>query len=293
MRFACERPRRRIGPSCASEVYLLVARKDQKLGLVVPEQPTTGLIETQSTADYPLYLPAGWEVAKVQDCHFVPHGPPRLVPCQKRVAVHVVSASRAGESLALPRGEALGATAADTTPGPGGVGWQCLGRSGDLRSDRTATGDLSGDASRHREMNSAERARTADREVRPTRPKPVSPDPDRTPAPAAESVKPYQITEEGYSIPRLPSPSSCLTPEEPSELQHLLHEYRDRLATNLLKAPLDTGNIDDIIVYSDKCADQLAHLRRLFEALRKANLSPARPSRLRVDRRVRPRVDTT
>ena len=32
------------------------------------------------------------------------------------------------------------------------------------------------------------------------------------------------------------------------------------------------GYIDDIIVYSDTWADHLAHLRRLFEALRKANL---------------------
>ena len=33
-----------------------------------------------------------------------------------------------------------------------------------------------------------------------------------------------------------------------------------------------TGYIDDIIVHSDTWADHLAHLRRLFEALRKANL---------------------
>ena len=171
----------------------------------MPEQLTTGIIEVQSTADYPLYLPAGWEVAKEQDCHFIPHGPPRLVPCQQSVAVNVVCASGAGESLAPPRGEALGSTASDTTPGPGGVGKQCLDRSGDLRSDRTATGELSGDEPRKREMNSAERARTPDRDVRPPRPRPVSPDPDRTPAPAAESVKSYQITEDRYFIPRLPS----------------------------------------------------------------------------------------
>ena len=54
-------------------------------------------------------------------------------------------------------------------------------------------------------MNSAEGARTPDREARPPRPRPVSPDPDRTPAPAAESVKPYQKTEDGYFIPPLPS----------------------------------------------------------------------------------------
>ena len=99
-------------------------------------------------------------------------------------------------------------------------------------------------------MPCAERARTQDREVRPPRPRPVSPNPDRTPAPAAESVKPYQITEDGYFIPRLLSPNSCLATEELSELRGVLHEFRDRLndgtrllsATNLLKASSDTGN---------------------------------------------------
>ena len=103
-------------------------------------------------------------------------------------------------------------------------------------------------------MNSAEQARIPDREARPPRSRPVSPDPDRTPAPAAESVKPYQITEDGYFIPRRPSPNSCLTPEELSELRDLLHEFRDRFndgtrplsATNLLKARLDTGNTPPI-----------------------------------------------
>ena len=37
VRFACERPGRRIGPPRAPEVYLIAARKDQKLGLVVLE----------------------------------------------------------------------------------------------------------------------------------------------------------------------------------------------------------------------------------------------------------------
>ena len=184
VRFACGRPGRRTGPSHAPEVYLLAARKTQKLRLVVPEQLKTGLLEIQSTVDYGLYLPAGWEVAKVRDCHFVPHGPPRLVPCQQRIVVNVVSASGTGESSALPRGEGPKSTAADTTPGPGGVGTQCLRRSGHLRSDRTATVELSGDAPRKTEMNSAGRARTPDREARPPRPRPLSPDPDRTPAPA-------------------------------------------------------------------------------------------------------------
>ena len=216
----------------------------------MPEQLTTGLIEIQSTADYPLYLPAGWEMTKVRDCHFVPLGPPRLVPLHQRVVVKLVPATEAGEPPAPPRGESLESTAADATPGPGGVGKQCLGRSGDLKSDQTATGEFSGDAPRNREVNSAKRARTPDREARSPRPRPVSPDPDRTPAPAAESLKSYQITKDGYLIPRLPSPNSCLTPEELSELWDLLHEFRDRFndgirplsAANLLKARLDTGN---------------------------------------------------
>ena len=112
---------------------------------MVPEQLTTGLIEIQSTADHPLYLPAGWEVAKVQDCHCVPRGPLRLVSGRRRVVINVVSAFGVGESLAPPRGETQGSTAPDTTPGPWEVGEQRLDRSGDPRSDRTATGDLLGD----------------------------------------------------------------------------------------------------------------------------------------------------
>ena len=127
---------------------------------MVPEQLTTGLIEIQSTADHPLYLPAGWEVAKVQDCHFVPRGPPRLVPCQRRFAVNVVSASGAGESLAPLRGKAPESTAAGTTSGPWKKGKQCLDRSGDPRFDRTAIGELLGDTPRNREMHCVERART-------------------------------------------------------------------------------------------------------------------------------------
>ena len=108
----------------------------------------------------------------MRDCHFVPHGPPRLVPRQQRVVVNIVSAVGAGESPAPPRGEVLGSTAGDTTPGPSGIGKQCLNRIEDLRPDRTAIGEVSGDASTKKEMNSAERARTPDREVRPPRPQP-------------------------------------------------------------------------------------------------------------------------
>ena len=128
-----------LGPR-APEVYLIAARRDQKLGLVVPEQLTTRLIVIQSTADYPLYLPAGWEVAKVRDCHFVPHGPLRLVPRKQRIVVNVVPTAGAGEPPTPPRGDFLGSTAADATPGPKGVGEQGLGRSVDLRPDGTSTG---------------------------------------------------------------------------------------------------------------------------------------------------------
>ena len=103
-------------------------------------------------------------------------------------------------------------------------------------------------------MNSVEQARTPDREMRPPRPSPVSRDPDRTPAPAIASVKSYQITANGYFIPGLPSPNSCLTPEQLSESRDLLHEFRNRFndgpsplsAINLLKACLDTGNTPPI-----------------------------------------------
>ena len=251
---------------------------------MVPEQLITGLIEIQSTADHPLYLPAGWEEAKVRDCPFVPRGPPQLVPCQRRVAVNVVSASRAGESLVPSRGEALGSTGADTTSGPWKAGRQRLGRSGDPRSDRIDTGELLGDTLRSREIHCVERARTPDREVRPPRLRPVSPDPDRTPAPAAESVKPYQTTEDGYFIPRLPSPNSCLTPEELSELRDLLQEFRDRFsdgtkplsATNLLKARLDTCNTPPISFPPRRISPAMREVVRSAVAVLDAKALPSR-----------------
>ena len=89
VRFSCKRPGRRIGPPRATEGYLIAAWKDQKWGLVVPEQLITGLIEIQSTVDYDLYLPAGSQVAKMRDCHFVPHGLPRFVSRHHRILVNV------------------------------------------------------------------------------------------------------------------------------------------------------------------------------------------------------------
>ena len=211
-RFACVRSGRRIGPSHTPVMYLLAALNDRQLGLMVPEQLTTGLIEIQSTADHPLYLSAGWQVAKVQDCDFAPRGPPRLVPCQQQVAVNVVSVSGVRKSPMPPRDKDLGSTVAATTAGPWELEMQRLDRSGDPGSDRIPTRELLRDARRNREMYCAERAHTPDRETRPPRPRPVSPDPDRNPAPAAESAKPYHTTEDGSFIPKLPLLNSCLSP---------------------------------------------------------------------------------
>ena len=59
VRFACEHPGRSNGLPRAPEVYLIAARNDRKFGFMVPGQLTMGLIEIQSTADHPLYRPAG------------------------------------------------------------------------------------------------------------------------------------------------------------------------------------------------------------------------------------------
>ena len=224
---------------------MVAARIDQKLRLVVPEQLTTGLIEIQSAADYPLYLPTGWKVAKGRDCHFIPYGPPRLMPRQQRFVVNLVAADGAGEPPALEYGGSPGSTAADAVPEPNRVREPVSGPDRDPRPDLPPNLESSRDI---------ERVRTLDREARQPRPRPVSPDPDGAPAPAAESVKSYKITEGGNFIPRLPPPNSCLTVEKPSELQDLQYEFRHRFndgtrplsATTLLKARLDTGNIPPI-----------------------------------------------
>ena len=57
-------------------MYLIAAR----IELVIPEQLSSGVIEIQSAADYPLHLPAGWAVAKVQDCQFLRISAPRSQP---------------------------------------------------------------------------------------------------------------------------------------------------------------------------------------------------------------------
>ena len=80
MRCTCECPRGMARSPGAPEVYLIAARKYHQLGLVIPEQLSSGVIETQSAADYPLHLPAGWAVAKMRDCQFASYGTPCLVP---------------------------------------------------------------------------------------------------------------------------------------------------------------------------------------------------------------------
>ena len=266
MRCVCESSGRTVGPARASEAYLIAARMDQILRLVVPEQLPTGLVETQSAADYPVYLPACWEVAKVRDCHFVPYGPSLLVPRPRGIVVNLVSADRVGESPAPQRSGPSGSTTADAASGPKRAKGPALGRDGDPRPDLAPTREFPRDVSGRRETSSAERARTPDREARPPRARPVSPGPDRAPAPAAKDVKSYQITEYGNFIQRLPSSNSCLTAEELCELQDLLHEFRDRLtdgtrplsASNLLEARLDTSNTPPISFSP----------RRLFPAMR-------------------------
>ena len=62
----CECPRGMARSPGAPEVYLIAARTHHQLGLVIPEQLSSGAIAIQFAADYPLHLPAGWAVAKVQ-----------------------------------------------------------------------------------------------------------------------------------------------------------------------------------------------------------------------------------
>ena len=190
VRCACGPSGRKVGPPQAPEVCLVAARRDKKLGLVVSEPLTTGSIEVCSAADYPLYLPAGWKVARVRDCHFVPYGPPRLLPRQQRI-VNLVAADGAGESPALAYGGSPGSTAADSVPGPKRVREPVSGPDRDPRPDLASNREPSRDVSRRGETSSAEWVRTPDREARPPRPRPVSPGPDRAPAPAAERVKSY------------------------------------------------------------------------------------------------------
>ena len=61
---------------------------------------------------------------------------------------------------------------------------------------------------------------------------------------------------------------------EPVEPLQVIHEGINASTSGGMKWGFAIGYIDDIMVYSDTWVDQLAHLRRIFEALRKANLEP-------------------
>ena len=235
-------------------MYLIAARKDQQLALVIPEQLSSGVIEIQSAADYPLHLPAGWAVAKLQDGQFASFGSPRLIPRPRRVVVNLVTTSEAGK-ISWPRFDGpFGSAAADGGPEPKGAEESSPGQDAGLRSTAASQAECLSDTLGGRKASPAERARSPDREPRPPRPRPVSPDPDQAPAPAAEGPQTYQMTEDGTFGPPLPSPNSCLISEELTDLRDLIHEFRDRLndgsrplsATNLLKARLDTGNTPPI-----------------------------------------------
>lgn len=144
----------------------------------------------------------------MRDCPFVPYGPPRLVPRQQRLVVNLVSAGGVGKSPSFQYGGSPGSTASHAASGPRRIGEPRLARDEDLRPDPASTREVSRDASGGTEKSSVERARNPDRATRPPRPRPVSPDRDKTSALAAESVKSYQIMEDGNFIPRLLSTAS-------------------------------------------------------------------------------------
>ena len=241
-------------PPGVPEVYLIAARKDHLLGLVIPEQLSSGVVGIQSAADYSLHVPAGWAAAKVQDGQFTSYGSPCLVPRPRRVVINLLTAGNAGRSPRQHYDGPFGSAAVDGGPDPKGAEESSPGQDAGLRSTAASQAECLSDTLGGRKASPAERARSPDREPRPPRPRPVSPDPDQAPAPAAEGPQTYQMTEDGTFGPPLPSPNSCLISEELTDLRDLIHEFRDRLndgsrplsATNLLKARLDTGNTPPI-----------------------------------------------
>ena len=233
LRCTCECLRRTTMPPGVPEVYLIAARKDYRLGLVISGQLSSGVIEIQSVADYPLHLPASWAVAKVQDCQFASYGPPRLVPRPQRVVINLVTAGNAGKFPRQRYDGPFGSAAADGGPDPKGAEGSSSGQHTGSRSNTASQRGLLNDTLGEREASSTERARSPDREPRLPRPRPGSPDPDRAPAPAAGSPKAHQMTEDGYVVPLLPTPNRYLTPEELSGLRDLRHEFRDRFNDGL------------------------------------------------------------
>ena len=171
------------------EVYLVATCNDHHVGLMLPEQLSSGVIEIQSAADYPLHLPEGWAVVKMQDCQFASYGPPRLVPRPRRIAVNLVAASNAGTFPRSRCGGSFGSAAADGDPDPKEAEGSSSGEGAGPRSDTASQRAFSSDVLGQKEASRAEWARSPDREPRPPRPRPVPPDPDRALAPAAESLK--------------------------------------------------------------------------------------------------------
>ena len=161
-----------------------------------------------------------------------------------------MTAGDAGKSPRQRGDGPLGLAAVGGWPDPKGTEGSSPGPDAGLRSTAASQGECLSDISGVTKASPTERARSPDQEPRPPRPRPVSPDPDRATAPTAEAPKTYQTTEDGNFVPLLPSPNSCLTTEELSDLRDLLHEFSDVTrplsATNLLKARLDTGNTPPI-----------------------------------------------
>ena len=189
MPCTCECPKRVARSMGAPEVYLIAARRNYQLGLVIPEHQSSGVIEIQSAADYSLYLPAGWPVANVRDCQFVPCGCTRLGLKPRRVVVNLVTAGEVGELTQPLRHGSCGSAAGDEGSGPKEARGSTPGKERGLSSGRTSQQEPSSDILGRKEISSAARARTADGEPRPPRPRPVSPDLDRAPAPAATNPK--------------------------------------------------------------------------------------------------------
>ena len=188
------------------------------------------------------------------DCQVIPYRPSRLAPRLGRVVVNTAAAGEAGELPQLLHDRCLGSAAADAGPIRKGQERSLQEDEGNSKSEVRSIAEYPTDILDRRSPGASERAQTPDGSSRPPRLGPASPDPDATLAPAAANRRTYRTTEDGNCVALLPSPNSCLTPEELVEFQGLLHEFRDRFndgtrplaATNLLKARLDTGGTPPI-----------------------------------------------
>ena len=165
----CECPRGMARSPGASEVYLIAVLKDHHLGLVIPEQLSSGVIEIQSAADYPLHLPAGWAVAMVQNCQFASYGFPRLVSRPRRVVVNLQTAGAAENSPRQRCDGPSGSAAADGGPDPKGAEGSSPGQGAVSRPNTAPQREFSSDALGKMGASPAERALSPDREPRPPR----------------------------------------------------------------------------------------------------------------------------